>query len=99
MISVVDNEELPSVHKADYERDFVDWAETTAQLLEQKRFSDLDLVTGQCEVFQKISFLYELKPLQALTYTTCKPGPDENHSQTLKPLSDGHSLKNFALSS
>ena len=55
--------------------------------------------TGQCEVFQKISFLYELKPLQALTYTTCKPGPDENHSQTLKPLSDGHSLKNFALSS
>ena len=56
-------------------------------------------LTGQCEVFQKISFLYELKPLQALTYTTCKPGPDENHSQTLKPLSDGHSLKNFALSS
>ena len=61
--------------------------------------SPLSSITGQCEVFQKISFLYELKPLQALTYTTCKPGPDENHSQTLKPLSDGHSLKNFALSS
>ena len=67
--------------------------------LPYQRMTQKTPLTGQCEVFQKISFLYELKPLQALTYTTCKPGPDENHSQTLKPLSDGHSLKNFALSS
>ena len=67
-------------------------------LVEISGFNLYSFLTGQCEVFQKISFLYELKPLQALTYTTCKPGPDENHSQTLKPLSDGHSLKNFALS-
>ena len=44
MTSVLDPPQSPSVHPAEYEQDFAAWADTTAQLLAQRRFNELDLV-------------------------------------------------------